>query len=67
MDGAEGCGIFIGVLVVAVIVIALVVYVFLPATLITLGAISGAGAISGVGVAGYNFQQVFIEAHKTVR
>lgn len=67
MDGGEGCALFIGILVVAAVTIAIVVYVVLPLSVFIFGAISIAGAVSGVGVALYNFQKVFIEAHKTVR
>ncbi len=57
----------IGIVIVAALVIAFVVYVVLPVSLFVLGGIGAAGAISGVGVACYNFEQVLVEAHKNVR
>jgi hypothetical protein len=63
----EGCGMIIGFLIVAALIVAFVVYVVLPLSLFILGGIGLAGAISGVGVACYNFQQVLVEAHKNVR
>lgn len=62
----EGCFYIIAALVVIGICIALFIYVVLPISGFVLFGIGAAGAISGIGVALYNFQQLFIEAHKTI-
>ena len=49
------------------ITIAIVVYVVLPLSIFLLIGIGIVGAVSGVGVALYNFGQLLIEAHKTVK
>jgi hypothetical protein len=58
---AKGCGCVIGITVILVVTVAIVKY-SLP---ILLG-VGIAGAVSGAGVALYNFYQVLIEAHKTI-
>lgn len=63
----EGCVWFIVILIVVAIAIALIVYVILPATLIIVGSITLAGTASGVYVAGKNFGELMLEAHKTVK
>lgn len=55
------------IVVVVGITIALVVYVILPLSVFLIAGITIAGAVSGAGVALYNFWQLLIEAHKTVK
>jgi len=62
----EGCGWIIGILVVVAVAIALIVYIVLPLSTFILLGIGIVGAVSGAGVAMYNFYQVLIEAHKNV-
>ncbi len=62
----EGCVWVIGILILVGITIAFIVYVVLPLSVFILLGIGIAGAVSGAGVALYNFYQVLIEAHKTV-
>lgn len=62
----EGCGWVIGIIVVLAVGVAFVVYVVLPLSTFILLGIGIAGAVSGAGVALYNFYQVLIEAHKIV-
>lgn len=63
----DGCVAIFGILILAAIVIALIVYVVLPASLIIFGSIAIAGGVSGIGVAAKNFGEVVIEAHQTVK
>ncbi len=63
----EGCAWLIGILIVVAIVIAVIIYVIVPATLLIIGSITIAGTASGVYVAGKNFGELMIEAHKTVK
>lgn len=63
----DGCVAIIGILIVGAIVLALIVYVILPISLVILGSIAIAGAVSGVGVAVKNFGEVIVEAHQTVK
>ncbi len=62
----EGCAWAIGILILAGITIAFIVYVVLPLSVFILLGIGIAGTVSGAGVALYNFYQVLIEAHKTL-
>lgn len=60
----DGCVTLIVALVVIGLVIALIVYIILPLTLFLLGGLLAVGTISGAGVAGKNFYELLIEAHK---
>ena len=62
----ECLGWAIGIIVIVALAIAFIVYVVLPLSTFILLGIGIAGAVSGAGVALYNFYQVLIEAHKTV-
>jgi hypothetical protein len=67
MDDYEGCAWLVGIIIAAAIVIAVVVYIILPVTLITIGSIAVVGGGSGMCVATKNFGETLIEAHKTVK
>ncbi len=57
----------IGWLILIVITIVVVVYVILPLSVFLLIGITIVGTVSGAGVALYNFGQLVIESHKTVK
>ncbi len=63
----DGCVAILGFIVIAAIAIALIVYVVLPLSLFLLGSVVAAGTVSGVGVAGKNFYELLVEAHKTIK
>lgn len=54
-------------LIVILFGIAVAIYVVFPITIAVLAAITGVGALSGAVVAGRNFTEVLIEAHKNER
>ena len=63
----DGCAWLLGMIIMAAIVFAVVIYVILPVTLITIGSIAAAGGSSGIYVASKNFGETLIEAHKNVK
>lgn len=62
----EGCAYLIGILIVIALIIAFVVYIVLPLTVIVVGGIAAAGTVTGAAVAGKNFKEVLVEAHKRI-
>lgn len=56
----------IGFIVIAVIVVAFMVYVVLPVSIFLLVGVTAVGVVSGIGVAAKNFGELLIEAHKSV-
>lgn len=62
-----GCGFLIIIVVAVVIAIYAIFYVIVPVSIFILGGIGLVGAVSGVGVAVYNCQQLLVEAHKVER
>lgn len=67
MSSDEGCAGILGILIIAAIAIAVIVYVILPLTVLVLGSVTIVGVVSGAVVAGKNFREVIIEAHQTIR
>jgi hypothetical protein len=67
MDEFLGCGLLIGIIIAVVIAIYALIYVILPVSIVILGGIGLVGAVSGVGVAVRNCQQLLVEAHKVER
>ena len=65
-DGCEIVLVFAGILIVAAVSIAIVLFIVLPLSMFLLVGIGAVGLASGMVVALRSFRQLMIEAHKTI-